>query len=439
VRNRNGAAAGDDGQSKASRVKTEPRFALVSICFFLSGFAALIYQTVWTQRFALVFGTSELAVATVLAAYMGGLAAGAAAASRLVHKIRRPVLAYALLELGIALSALVVPTAIGAATALYVSLFGGVAQLPDAGGLAFALFYLGCSFAILLVPTALMGATLPILARQAARRASEIGPRIGLLYAINTAGAVGGTLVAGFVLLPALGLRATVWVGVAANACVFVAAALLARGAGQVEGRPAASAAGSGSRAGRWILPVVLVSGAISFTYEVLWSRLLGHLLGGSVYGFATMLASFLAGIALGSAVASRFATDSERSARGFAWAQLGAAALSLLAFASANQMPALFQALVTGGAPFADAAVAAATLLPGALCIGATLPFAVRVLARSEADAAAATGRVYRSEPSAFHGSAPRIVGRRRGGPRRRAGVPRSALEPAAVIGTDR
>lgn len=378
-------------------MKTEPRFVLVSTCFFLSGFAALIYQTAWTQRFALVFGTSELAVATVLAAYMGGLAAGAGAAGRLVHRIRRPVLAYALLELGIALSALVVPAAISAATALYLRLFGGAGQLPDASGLAFALFYLGCSFAILLVPTALMGATLPILARHAVRRTSEIGPRVGLLYAINTAGAVGGTLAAGFVLLPALGLRATVWIGVAANACVFLAAALLARGAARVEG-PAASPAGPEGNVGRWILPVVMGSGAISFTYEVLWSRLLGHLLGGSIYGFATMLASFLTGIAAGSAIASRLATDPQRSARGFAWAQLGAAALSLLAFAMANRMPALFRALVTDGgvAPLADAAVAAAILLPGALCIGATLPFAVRVLARSEADAARASARVY-------------------------------------------
>jgi len=150
--------------------------------------------------------------------------------------------------------------------------------------------------------------------------------------------------------------------------------------------------------AGRWILPLVLVSGAVSFTYEVLWSRLLGNLLGGSIYAFATMLGSFLTGIAAGSAVASRFASSPENAARGFAWAQFGTAALSLTAFLAADRLPALSQVIAAGGGTHqvADAAVAAATLLPAALCIGATLPFGVRVLARSGSDAGPASARVF-------------------------------------------
>src|SRR4051812_41882282 len=79
---------------------------LLCACFALSGIAALVYQTAWTRQFAIVFGTSELAVATVLAAYMGGLALGALLAERFLTRITRPVLAYALLELGIALGAI---------------------------------------------------------------------------------------------------------------------------------------------------------------------------------------------------------------------------------------------------------------------------------------------------------------------------------------------
>jgi predicted membrane-bound spermidine synthase len=140
----------------------------------------------------------------------------------------------------------------------------------------------------------------------------------------------------------------------------------------------------------------VLVSGAVSFTYEVLWTRLLGHLLGGSVYAFATMLASFLAGIAIGSAVASRIATSPERAARGFAWAQLGTAALSFLTYVALDHMPAFYGAIAAkvGSHLAADAAVAAAALLPAALCIGATFPFAVRVLARHEMDAGPESAR---------------------------------------------
>jgi len=371
-------------------------FALVLLCFFLSGFAALIYQTAWTREFAFVFGTSELAIATVLASYMGGLAAGAAVASRVVRAVRRPVLVYGLLELGIALSALTVPFALRGVDALFVSLFRG-SEVGESGQLATAFFFLVSSFAILLVPTGLMGATLPMLTRYAVHREEQIGTRVSALYAINTFGAVLGALAAGFVLLPALGLRATLWVAVGANALVFGAAVWAARGSELVPAPEGAAFEASAAR-GRWILPLMLVSGAVSFSYEVMWSRLLGHLLGGSVYGFATMLASFLAGIALGSAVAARFARDAVRAARAFVAAQLGTAGLSTLAFLALDRMPALSDFVNDRGADplVADAAVAAATLLPAALCIGATFPLAVRVLARSEADAGPASARVY-------------------------------------------
>ena len=87
------------------------QFAALCACFALSGFAALVYQTAWTREFAFVFGTSELAIAVVLAAYMAGLAAGSFAGGRLAPRVARPVLAYGLLELGIAASALAIPAA----------------------------------------------------------------------------------------------------------------------------------------------------------------------------------------------------------------------------------------------------------------------------------------------------------------------------------------
>ncbi len=373
-------------------------FALLLACFFLSGFAGLVYQTAWTRQFEFVFGTSELAIATVLAAYMGGLAVGAAAAARLAHRIRRPLRAYGLLELGIALSALAVPLGLGAATSLLVALFGGQPEPPSAGGVGHGLFYVASAFAVLLVPTALMGATLPLLARHAVRRDSQVGSRVGGLYAVNTLGAVVGTCVAGFALLPALGLGRTIWVGVGANAAVFLAAVALSRAAPPMEPAPPMNPARVPANAARWILVCVLISGAVSFGYEVLWSRLLSHVLGGSVQAFSTMLASFLTGIALGSVLASRVASDPNRAARGFAWAQLGAALLTLAAFTALDRMPDLSQTIATtaGTRLAADALVAAAVLLPGALCIGATFPLAVRILARGEADAGPASARVF-------------------------------------------
>ncbi len=376
-------------------------FYLVLCCFFLSGLAALIYETAWTHEFAFVFGTSELAVATVLAAYMGGLAAGAALAGRYGARLARPVLAYGLLELGIAIAALAVPLGIAASRWLYVALFGSQELLPDAGGLATALFYLACSFVILLVPTAMMGATLPLLVRHSVRTESEIGRRIGVLYATNTAGAVVGTIAGAFFLLPTFGLRATIAAAAGVNALVFAAAWAVARSApalAEPEAAPAsAPSALAGGRA-HWILPMILASGFVSFSYEVLWVRLVGHVVGSGAQAFATMLASFLAGIAIGAAIAARLATDRRRAALGFGVAQLGIAGFSLAAFALVNWIPAFADWVQLRGTPaiWGHIGACAVTLFPPALCIGATFPFAVRVLAAGRDAAGPASARVY-------------------------------------------
>jgi spermidine synthase len=335
-------------------------------------------------------------VVSVLAAYMAGLAAGSAVAGRLVARIRRPVLWYGLLELGIAASALAVPWGIRAATWLQAAAVGGRDAPPAADEVSAAFFYVAAAFVVLMVPTGLMGATLPLLARHAVRRDEEVGRRVGTLYAINTLGAVVGTVTTAFVLLPQLGLRSTVHLGAATNALVFVAAALLARAARAGADAPVALAVHAPRF--HWVLPLVGISGAVSFSYEVLWTRLIGQMLGGTIQGFGTMLGSFLLGIAIGSAVAARLAKDPARAARGFVVAQLGTASLSLVAFALVNLVPALAQAIGAGhaGALAGNALIAALVLLPGSLCIGAVFPFAVRLLASDETEAGPAAARVY-------------------------------------------
>src|SRR5690242_19431309 len=165
---------------------------LLYACFLLSGIAALVYQTAWTRQFAIVFGTSELAVATVLAAYMGGLAVGAWLAERYLPRIDRPVLTYALLELGIGASAIfAVPALLWLANAGLQALFGGQPAPPDSDHAGTTMFYLVSAFLALALPTTLMGATLPLLARYAVGDDTQIAPRIGVLYPLNTLGAVG--------------------------------------------------------------------------------------------------------------------------------------------------------------------------------------------------------------------------------------------------------
>ena len=192
----------------------------VIACFVMSGFAALLYQTAWLRQFSLTFGTSDIAIATVLAAYMGGLALGAMIAGRYASRVKNPVLVYGLLEMGIALSALAVPLLLLMARNLYVYVLGDQPSPPDGNTIGQPIFYLLTGFVVLALPTGFMGATLPLLTRHAVQNDKELGPRIALLYATNTGGAVIGTLVAAFILLPRLGLNGTVWAGVAVNAAV---------------------------------------------------------------------------------------------------------------------------------------------------------------------------------------------------------------------------
>jgi spermidine synthase len=394
------------------------RLAGVAACFFLSGFAALIYQTAWLRQFSLDFGTSEFAVSAVLAAYMGGLALGAGLAAKLVRTVSRPILVYALLEAGIALSAMAVPALLAGARMLYTWMLGDLAEPPGSAAIGQPIFYLTVTFVVLAIPTGLMGATLPLLTRYAVRSDEQVGPSVALLYAMNTAGAVAGVVVAAFTLLPMLGLRGTVWVGVVVNGLVFFVAASLARGTGErpvpevrsADAQPqsagfitrciAPAITGAGSVRLRvkalflqqpgWMLPLMLVSGATAFFYEVLWTRMLSHVLGGSIYAFATMLAAFLSGIAIGGGLSAGITQNRQRAAIAFAVAQVAIALSSMAVYA-------WIEALIPETRGTAQSSVYAAfVMLPGALFIGATFPFAVRIVAENEREAGPVSALVY-------------------------------------------
>ena len=409
------------------------RWRWLIVCFILSGAAGLIYQTAWMQELSLVFGASELAVAAVLAAYMAGLTSGALLMERWLDRVERPLRLYALLELAIAVSALMVPMALGLASRARVWLFAG-SQIESASGPASALFYLLCTFCALSVPTACMGATLPLLTRWAVRSDRQLGPRLAILYGANTAGAAAGTLIAAFWLLPAWGLGSTVWAAIGINGTVFLLALLMAGDrlsrtdkvpssevpssevpssevpssevpssevAAEVPsaGRPSAAAASSqlatsGAARNDWILPAIAASGFVAFGWEILWTRLLSHLMGGSIYAFGLMLATFLVGIAGGSMIAAPQARDTRRARLGFVIAQLGVALASWLAFIALDSL-----ALGLDPRPGQSrqmAALVAVTLLPGALMMGGAFPCAVRLLARDAGDAGRASARVY-------------------------------------------
>ncbi len=399
----------------ASPSETRGLLPSIVVCFFLSGFAALLYEIAWLRQFSIVFGTSEPAVAIVLAVYLAGLSAGAMVAARYVTRINEPLWVYGLLEAGIAGTALAVPILLAVIGTVYVWALGGQAVPPDAATWGQPAFFLIVALGVLALPTALMGATLPVLTRSAVVMDTQIGPRVALLYASNTLGAVCGAVAAGFVLLPALGLNATVATGVVINLSIFgFIATVRRRFRADVRETASEAAPPPSSFFGdcvapwfrkrervtalstcftaqpAWILPVMMLSGAIALVYEVLWTRMLTHSLGSSLTAFATMLATFLVGIAVGGGLAGLFARERERATLAFIAAQAGVGALSVVAFSWLA--PAVPESLE----PAQVTLYAAAVMLPAAIFLGASFPLAVRILARGAAQAGGGTARVF-------------------------------------------
>ena len=373
------------------------RFRLLLLCFFSSGMAALVYQSAWSQQLGLVFGTSEIAVVAVLAAYMGGLTTGSFLASRVADRCKTPVRTYLLLEVGIGLSALAVGTLLEVAGRLQLALLGTQDFPADGRALSSGTFYLLATFVVLALPTIMMGATLPYLVRATITSNENLGPRVGTLYSVNTVGGAVGTLGAAFLLLPNLGLDRTLWVAVALNALAALLATPLLRDSELSRTQPEHDLSNNPAHQ-RWILPVILCSGFVAFGWEILWTRLLSHVLGGSIYAFGTMLTTLLAGLAIGAAIASRYATSNPRATRIFTLVQLVIALTYSAAFLAANSLPGWIAQENPGmgkvlaiGAP-----IAALLMFPGAAAVGATFPLAVRILASGPGSASRASGSVY-------------------------------------------
>ncbi len=285
------------------------------LLFFLSGGSGLIYQVLWLRLLGLVFGVTVHAAATTLASFMAGLALGSLAAGRLADRARSPLAWFGAAEILVGLTALASPLALGLLERLYVAAYP---LLPQALGPLTLVRFLFAS-AVLLVPTTLMGASLPLVAKSALLRGGDAGERIGLLYAANTAGAIGGTLLAGFYLIGGVGIGASFKLAATINVLVGIAALALARTGGRrhpaphldaevggAAARPPGAgppAAGLPSRARQLVLLVFAVSGFASLALEIVWFRVLILYLSVTTYAFTFMLATVLGGIAAGSAL----------------------------------------------------------------------------------------------------------------------------------------
>ncbi len=292
---------------------------VVPCLFFLSGACGLVYQVVWARMLTVVFGATVLAVSTVLSAFMAGLALGSFLLGRRVDRVRRPLRVFALLEAGIGSYALLFPTLCGGIGS---SAAGLLPALGPEGGALYPALRFATSFALLLVPTALMGATLPVLTKFVVRRLSDVGIGVGLLYGLNTLGAVAGVVLITFFLMEALGLETSTYAVAAVNFTVAAVAWLIDRRsvcaaqaaeAAVPQRRADSTPAPGGSPAlPGYLLAVVIagfgLSGFAALGYEVAWLRLLIVTFQANThYDFSIILIAFLLGISLGSFACSRY------------------------------------------------------------------------------------------------------------------------------------
>jgi spermidine synthase len=383
-----------------------PRRALsgLALCFFLSGLGSLVLEVVWTRQLRLVFGSTTLAASTILVAYMLGLGIGGLVGGRLSRRLADGVRAYGWMEVGIGAYALVVPFAF----AWFPELNRAWLYALDFWPAAVTRFLL--ALAVLIVPTILMGATLPVLVAALTRADPRIGSLAGLLYGINTLGAVAGVFLATFTLLPGLGLTGASLFGAGLDAAVGVVALVALPRIAAARALPAAPVAeaatpGDGARASGTMALLLAAYALVGFTalvYEVAWTRALATVLGSSIYAFAAMLGAFLTGIALGSLLV-RGRIDVARSP--LALLAGGLAALGTLSLATTlvlPRLPDLFlrfleaNGLEPGPILVLQVALAMLVMLPPTLVLGALFPLLTLLVSRHTPDPGSAVGRVY-------------------------------------------
>jgi len=368
-----------------------PRRSLVLlIFFFFSGAAALAYEIVWIRLLSLTLSITVYALTTVLCAFMAGLAIGSAISARIADRVERPMSGFGLIEIGIGLCGVAIPFVL---TTLLPPLFITIYDAFGGEGALFGSSRFLLAFLVLLLPTTLMGITLPLLSRAIIGQEDTVGLGAGALYAANTLGAVTGCVLAGFVLIPQLGLLGTSAAAATMNLGIGTLALLLGR-----EHRAPVAVPAKNPPAVRPSAIVVLVavayavSGFTAMGYEILWTRALEHYTHNSTYAYTAILATFLLGLGVGSALIARFADRFTRPVLTIGIVQV-AIALSVLAALGLYQdyeslIPALFKAK-GGVTSFSRAVVlifteAGLALLVTTLLLGAMFPLVTRVAVES-------------------------------------------------------
>lgn len=354
-----------------------------SALLFLSGGAALICETMWVKQLSRVVGVEIHAVTIALSAFFAGLAIGGAVFGRMADRSARPLRIYAALEVGAAVLGFGATVVLARVPPLYVALQDSIGALA---------WVLPC--ALVAAPAFVIGGTLPAMLRALGPDEQRVSSATGFLYAANTMGAVGGTLAAPFLLVPAFGIMGTVVVACALQVAAAAAALTLAWPA-DPSPAPRATSAAPATRDARLALALYGAAGGVAMGYEVIWSELLVQFLSTRAYAFAVMLATYLAGLAIGSHLWARRDRGRANPWRSFGLLIAGAGASALVIVAllggwitGAQTAAGMWAMRVTGretievSARFVVAAMA--VVLVPTMLLGAAFPAVSRLTARA-------------------------------------------------------
>jgi spermidine synthase len=378
--------------------RLHPSRAAFYLLFTLSGFAGLIYESIWTHYLKLFLGHAAYAQSLVLVVFMGGMAAGSAYCSRVSARLRNPLAGYALVEAIIGLCAVGLHEVFVAVTDWsYASLLPGLGSEWLVLGAKLAI-----SCLLILPQSVLLGATFPLMSAGLVRaHPSAPGESVSMLYFTNSLGAAVGVLVGGFLLIGWVGLPGTLRTAGSINLALAAVVWLLAR----PMAAPALAARAVGEpRVALLLLAVAFLTGMASFIYEIGWIRMLSLVLGASTHSFELMLSTFILGLALGGYAVRRRVDAVASPERLIGWVQLAKGLLALLTLLvydrSFEMMEYLMRGLARNEAGYAlfnvsGQAIAALVMLPATFCAGMTLPLLTGALLRREAGERA-IGQVY-------------------------------------------
>lgn len=359
------------------------------LLFTLSGFAGLIYESIWSHYLKLFLGHAAYAQTLVLAIFMGGMALGSWLCSRFSAGWKNLLLGYALTEAVIGVCALAFhPLFVAATDAAFDSI------LPALGSEFAAASFKWCLGAVLILPQSiLLGMTFPLMSGGLIRRHPHApGASLAMLYFTNSLGAAIGVLASGFFMIARLGLPGTMQAAGAMNLALAALVWLIARGAEVPAAAPLATAGDADRGYFRMLLATALLTGAASFIYEIGWIRMLSLVLGSSTHSFELMLSAFIFGLACGGYWVKRRIDSSQDPTRLLGVVQV---AMGLLALATLPLYGSMFEAMTwimkgvarteTGYALYhvSSHAIALAIMFPATFCAGMTLPLITYALLR--------------------------------------------------------